>query len=96
MTKAYWIVRVSVTNEANYPEYVAAAKPAFEKYKAKFLVRGGKYEVREGAHRARNVVVEFADIETARACYDSPEYQRAKVIRNANADADFIIIEGVG
>ena len=28
MPKAYWIVRVSVRDEARYPEYLAAAKPA--------------------------------------------------------------------
>jgi uncharacterized protein (DUF1330 family) len=39
-------------------------------------------------------VVEFTDMKTAKACYDSPEYQQAKVIRNANAETDFIIIEG--
>jgi uncharacterized protein (DUF1330 family) len=94
MTKAYWVVRVSVNNEEKYPDYLAAAKPAFEKFGAQFLVRGGKYEPREGLHRPRNVVVEFPDMKTARACYDSPEYQRAKAIRNANADTDFVIVEG--
>ena len=38
--------------------------------------------------------VEFADVATATACYRSDEYQKAKAIRQANADADFIIIEG--
>lgn len=95
MIKGYWIVRVSITNARNYPDYMAAAKPAFEKFGARFLVRGGAYESREGTARERNVVIEFKDIETARACYDSPEYQAAKIIRNANADADLIIIEGM-
>ena len=46
----------------------------FKKYGAKFLVRGGKYETREGTSRSRNVVLEFKDYETALACYNSPEY----------------------
>ncbi len=94
MAKAYWIVRVSVHTPENYPDYVEAARPAFEKYGATFLVRGGRYESMEGDHRERNVVVEFRDFETAKACYESPEYQAAKAIRTANADSDFIIIEG--
>jgi uncharacterized protein (DUF1330 family) len=57
-------------------------------------VRGGLFEAKEGVSRERNVVVEFADVATAHACYDSPEYQAAKAIRNAVADADFIIVEG--
>ena len=46
------------------------------------------------ALRDRNVVVEFADRETAMACYRSAEYQKAKAIRQQYADADFIIVEG--
>jgi uncharacterized protein (DUF1330 family) len=94
MPKGYWIVRVSVRNQENYPDYLAAAKPAFEAYGARFLVRGGTFEVKEGQARDRNVVVEFADVATAKACYASPEYQAARRIRVANADADFLIVEG--
>jgi len=94
MPKAYWIVRVSVRDEARYPEYLAAAKPAFEKFGANFVVRGGAYDVMEGNARDRNVVVEFDDRKTARACYDSPEYSAAKIIRQKYADTDFIIIDG--
>ena len=94
MAKGYWIVRVSVHNDEKYPDYLAAAKPAFEKYGAKFLVRGGPYEPMEGMSRERNVVVEFQDYATAMACYRSDEYQAAKRIRSANAEADFIVAEG--
>ena len=94
MSKGYWIVRVSVRDAQRYPDYLEAARPAFEKYGARFLVRGGRYAKMEGSARERNVVVEFKDQETALACYRSPEYQTAKAIRNANADADFIIVEG--
>ena len=31
MPKGYWIVRVSVKNAERYPEYLAAARPAFER-----------------------------------------------------------------
>lgn len=94
MQKAYWIVRVSVEDESRYPTYLEAARPAFEKYNARFLVRGGAYEAMEGAARARNVVVEFRDYATAVACYRSPEYQAAQQIRAAIAETDFIVVEG--
>ena len=94
MSKGYWIVRVSVNNAERYPEYLQAARPAFEKFGARFLVRGGQHEPMEGTSRERNVVVEFEDYATALACYRSPEYQAAKKIRNANAEADFIVVEG--
>ena len=83
MSKAYWIVRVSVRDEQRYPEYLAAAGPAFQKFGAKFIVRGGKFETMEGSARDRNVVVEFKDSATAFACYQSPEYQaRGPFVRN--------------
>lgn len=95
MSKAYWIVRVSVRDEGRYPEYLAAAAPAFQKFGARFVVRGGAFETMEGNARERNVVVEFKDRPTALACYQSPEYRSARTIRQKYADADFIIIDGV-
>ena len=62
MPKAYWIVRVSVRQPERYPDYLAAARPAFEKFGAKFIVRGGPFELMEGQARDRNVVVEFTDL----------------------------------
>lgn len=95
MPKGYWVVRVSVKNAEKYPSYLSAAKPAFEKYDARFLVRGGHFNAPEGNPRDRNVVVEFKDFDTATACYQSPEYQAARNIRIANAQTDFLIVEGV-
>jgi hypothetical protein len=51
-------------------------------------------QAKEGSSRERNVIVEFDDYATAVACYESPEYQAAKTIRNAHSAADFVIVEG--
>jgi uncharacterized protein (DUF1330 family) len=66
----------------------------FAKYGARFLVRGGKYEAKEGSSRSRNVVLEFKDYETALACYNSPEYAKLVAIRSPHAETDLVIIEG--
>ena len=94
MAKGYWVVRVSVHDQERYPDYLAAAKPAFEKFGANFIVRAGPFDSMEGTSRDRNVVVEFKDLATAKACYQSPEYQAAKAVRQKYSEADFIIIEG--
>jgi uncharacterized protein (DUF1330 family) len=73
---------------------LTAARPAFEKFCARFLVRGGRFEATEETSRERNVVVEFEDYATALACYRSAEYQAARGIRTANAATDFVIVEG--
>jgi uncharacterized protein (DUF1330 family) len=94
MPKGYWVVRVDVTNPDAYKLYVAANAKAFAKYGAKFLVRGGPAESREGSGRARNVVIEFKDYDTAKACYDSPEYREAMKLRENASNADLVIAEG--
>ena len=95
MAKGYWIVRGDVTDAEAYKAYVAANAEAFGKYGARFLVRGGKSVLKEGGARARNVVIEFADFDTAAACYDSPEYARAMALRAGAAELDLVVVEGV-
>jgi uncharacterized protein (DUF1330 family) len=94
MAKGYWIARVDVRDPERYKDYVATAKPAFEKYGARFLARGGVYEGMEGKARARNVVIEFPSLQAAKDCYNSPEYQAAKAIRVTVADAEMVLVEG--
>ncbi|MGD9867923.1 MAG: DUF1330 domain-containing protein [Hyphomicrobiales bacterium] len=96
MPKGYWIAHVSVTDEKNYPEYIAATNAALAKYGARFLVRGGRHEAPEGPARPRHVVIEFDSFETARACYLSPEYQAAVKLRHAHTESDFVLVEGTG
>jgi uncharacterized protein (DUF1330 family) len=95
MPKGYWIARVDVRDPERYKDYVEAAKPAFEKYGARFLARGGTYHRLEGQVRARNVVIEFPSLQAAHDCYYSPEYQKAAAIRQEVADAEMVIVEGI-
>ena len=94
MPKAYWLARVDVTDPDAYSSYARANAEPFRKFGARFLVRGGAATLKEGGQRARNVVIEFKDLETAMACYDSPEYQRAAALRMGAALADVVIVEG--
>jgi uncharacterized protein (DUF1330 family) len=94
MPKAYWIARVDVSDPEIYKTYVETGKPAFERYNAKFLARGGRTEALEGKNRARNVLIEFASMEDALACYNSPEYTAARAIRQAVSEGEWILVEG--
>jgi uncharacterized protein (DUF1330 family) len=95
MAKAYWIARVDVHDPETYKLYVEAGRPAYERYNAKFLARGGKTEVLEGQARARNVIIEFASMDDALACYNSPEYTKARAFRQKASTGEFILVEGV-
>jgi uncharacterized protein (DUF1330 family) len=94
MKKGYWMGMVDVTDEANYPKYIAANKAAFDKYGATFLVRGGRGEVVEGPAAPRMVIIEFDSYQTALDCYHSPEYQAALKLRQKYSRAHIAIVEG--
>ncbi|MEP3278631.1 MAG: DUF1330 domain-containing protein [Stappiaceae bacterium] len=95
MKKGYWMVHVTVTDADGYPNYVAANKRAFEKYGARFLVRGGACTGPEGPIRDRHVVLEFDSYQQALDCYNSEEYREALALRQQYSDADIVIVEGV-
>lgn len=95
MAKGYWIVHITVKDAENYPQYLAADAIAFEKFNARFLVRGGRFEPVEGPARERHVVIEFESYDVALDCYNSPEYQAAVKLRQAYADSEVLIVEGL-
>ena len=94
MSKGYWIPQIDISNPEGYKAYMAATRPAHEKYHGVALVRGGKMEVVEGRGRRRCVLREFTDFPIALACYRSKEYQRAKPLRLEHSTCDFVIVEG--
>jgi len=94
MAKGYWIGRVDVHNEEGYKPYAAANAAIFKKFGGRYVVRGGKYEGKEGPARSRNIVIEFPDYAAALACYNSPEYQANIKVRQPHSTADIVIIEG--
>jgi len=95
MQKAYWIARVEVNDPEGYKAYLSGAAPAFERYGAKFIVRGGKFHAAEGQARSRNIVIEFPSYQAALDCYNDPVYQAALVHRQRAATAEIVIVEGV-
>lgn len=94
MPKGYWVAHVDVRDPQAYEAYRQANAVAFAKYGARFIVRGGAQQVREGTAKGRTVVIEFDSLATAQACYDSPEYQAAKALRDPVSSGDMVIVEG--
>jgi uncharacterized protein (DUF1330 family) len=92
---AYWIAHVTVTDPEAYRGYQSLAPEAFAKFGATFLARGGESHSPEGAKFERHVVIAFADLATAKACYASPEYQAARQQRLAAAEVMITIVEGI-
>ncbi len=92
---AYMLARVNVTNPEQYENYKALAPIAINKYGGQYLTRGGAMETLEGEEETlRVVILSFPDFESARACYNSPEYTRAREARKGAAEGQFIILDG--
>tara|TARA_R110002126_G_scaffold31563_4_gene101502 strand:- start:697 stop:1014 length:318 start_codon:yes stop_codon:yes gene_type:complete len=94
--KGYWIARVDAeeNNSARYKDYVDMASVAFKEYGAKFLARGGEIDRAEGDCRARNVIIEFESLATAKACFYSEQYQKAALIRQEVSAGEIVLVEG--
>ena len=95
MPKGYIISRVDVVDPEAYARYAAAATKAIADHGGRPLARGGRWEALEGPARARNVVLEFEDYETARRYYHSQQYQAAKALRAGAAQIEMVLVEGV-
>jgi|TARA_B100000902_G_scaffold10951_1_gene13374 uncharacterized protein (DUF1330 family) len=94
--KGYWVARCHITDEDEYSKYAALAGPIIESFGGNFLVRGGNQLEVEGGIYERTVLVEFENIETATACYESESYQdvlKRHVINSAIRHV--VLVEGV-
>ena len=85
----------SITNEDKLKEYAVKARAAVEKYKGKFLIRGGKTTTNEGDTSPRTVVIEFPSYEEANLFYNSKEYQEAHDVLKRHAVRHHQTVEGV-
>jgi len=87
---AYILAEIHVTDEAAYAPYRPLAAASIARFGGRFLVRGGKADLLEGAPAPeREVVIEFPDADTARRWYQSEEYQAApstRITRPREAD----------
>ena len=92
----YVIAIVDVTNAEGFQEYSKHVPATIAKYGGRYLVRGGRTEVREGQWPgSRTVVLEFPSLARALEWYESPEYQPLLLLRQANSRAQIAFIEGV-
>jgi uncharacterized protein (DUF1330 family) len=93
---AFVVVQVEVKDPARYEAYKRMVPPTLEKFGGRFVVRGGPVHVMEGTWAPKRfVLVEFPSVEQAKAWWSSPEYADAKALRQATAESQMIIVEGI-
>lgn len=92
---AYVIAQINVTDPDTYEDYKALVPDTLNAYGGEFVVRGGEQEALEGAAPSpRTVVLRFPDMAAARAWHASPEYAKAKAIRQASSTGSLLLVDG--
>lgn len=93
---AYVAVQVDVTDPARYEDYKKMVPESLAKFDGRFIVRGGQTETLEGTWAPKRfVIVEFPDMERARAWWASEEYAEAKALRQATSSTEMILVQGL-
>jgi uncharacterized protein (DUF1330 family) len=93
---AYIIVETDIHDPEQYEQYKAASPGAVAAGGGRFVVRGGELAVLEGDwHPSRLVVLEFPDLDAAKAFYESEEYEAAKQLRHGAARLNMVAVQGV-
>lgn len=93
---AYVISDVTFRDAQALEAYRSHAAASIARHGGRYLARGGAVEILEGNWRPSPlIIVEFPDMERARAWYRSLDYAEALRFRDAALSRDLILVEGV-
>jgi uncharacterized protein (DUF1330 family) len=97
---AYVIAEHKITDTTKFDEYLTKVGPMIAKHGGRYLTKGSTDKMPEGGHwkPQRVVIIEFPDMESLNAWYNSPEYQPLIALRKqCTSDLDMLItLEGAG
>lgn len=92
---AYVIAEVDVKDAEKYKLYADRAPGVTLPAGGKYLARAGAVECFEGTPpKSRIVVIEFKDMETARAFYYGKAYQEIIPLRQAASEGRMFLVDG--
>jgi len=88
-------IYLQVFDEQRILAYRQQAHPTVAAFGGRVVVRPGTQQVMEGPQAQYMIVTQWDDMAAAQAWYNSPEYQRARELREGAAQVQVIITEGV-
>ena len=92
---AYLLVRMAAPNPELLKPYQLATPAVVARFGGRFIVRGGPVVTLEGPEEHRRIVVlEFPDLDKAKAFFASEEYAAARQLREGLAEAEIIAVDG--
>jgi uncharacterized protein (DUF1330 family) len=93
---AYAIVDLEVFDIEKYLVYQKAIKPLVESADARYLARGGEFQVFEGDYQPhRLILIEFPSLAAIDDFYSSDAYQALEPQRQACSSARILGVEGL-
>lgn len=90
----YFVANYTITNQAEYKEYLAGVGPILKAHGAENIVVDRDSEPLEGSAGQVTIVLRFATKAAAKAWYQSPEYQAISHLRTDNSEGIGVIAEG--
>jgi uncharacterized protein (DUF1330 family) len=85
----------NVTVGPEIVEYLRRIDATLEPFGGRFIIHGGKVDVREGSWSGDLIVIAFPRLDLARAWYDSPTYQAIAPLRRDHSEGEIVIMDGV-
>lgn len=90
----YFVANYTITNPAEYQEYLAVVGPVLEAHGAERIVVDRGCDPLEGSAGQVTIVLRFPTKAAAQAWYDSPEYQAIRRLRTDSSEGVAAIAEG--
>ena len=91
---AYTIAEIEVTDQATYQEYMKGTSVQVPAAGGRFIVRGGRTFVVNGAPPKRIAVIQWENFEKAQAFFDSEAYKQLIPMRDKSSNFRAFVIEG--
>jgi uncharacterized protein (DUF1330 family) len=95
MAKGYLIGHIRIQDKDAFEEFKKLSGAAIAQHNGKVLVRNPNPDHREGGAKGMAIVIEFDDISSARAFYESEAYAKARAVREKISETDLILVEGL-
>jgi uncharacterized protein (DUF1330 family) len=90
---AYIISRVLVKDPELMRDYAARSIALAKTFGATYPVRTNRVEALEGSYDGRRlIIIQFPDMASARAYWDSPAYQELRKLRHRAADSELWLV----
>jgi uncharacterized protein (DUF1330 family) len=92
---AYAIAAIKVQDPEAYARYRELSSASVARHGGRWVIRGGEHEVVEGDwDPGRLVVIEFDDMDAARAWWTSDDYREAAEVRRSASVGSIVLVEG--